>query len=47
MDSLELVHEWLNDEKNGRFLLILEDADDASQFFRMKSDGREMSNERE
>ena len=47
VDTLELVHEWLNDDQNGKYLLILDNADDASMFFRMKPDGREFSNERE
>ena len=47
VDTLELVHEWLNDDQSGKYLLILDNADDASMFFRMKPDGREFSNERE
>lgn len=47
VDTLELVHEYLSDSQSGRYLLILDNADDASMFFRMKPDGREFSNERE
>lgn len=48
VDTLELVYEWLCDqEQSGKYLLILDNADDASMFFRMKPDGREFSNERE
>lgn len=48
VDTLDLVHEWLSDqEQSGKYLLILDNADDASMFFRMKPDGREFSNERE
>lgn len=48
VDTLELVCEWLSDqEQSGKYLLILDNADDASLFFRMKPDGREFSNERE
>lgn len=48
VDTLELVHEWLSDqEQSGKYLLVLDNADDASMFFRMKPDGREFSNERD
>ena len=48
VDTLELVCEWLSDqEQSGKYLLVLDNADDASLFFRMRADGREFSNERE
>ena len=47
VDTLELVHEWMSDEQDRGFLLILDNADDASMFFRLKPDGRELSNERD
>jgi hypothetical protein len=31
-DSLKLVYEWLNDEHNGKWLLIVDNADDATMF---------------
>ena len=32
VDILHLVHHWLCDERNGRWLLILDNADDYSAF---------------
>jgi tetratricopeptide (TPR) repeat protein len=33
VDTLKLVYEWLSDEYNGEYLLIVDNADDASIFF--------------
>ena len=38
-DPLELVHDWLNDERNGNWLLVVDNADDATIFFPDKSGG--------
>jgi tetratricopeptide (TPR) repeat protein len=37
-DVLRLVSEWLSDEKNGRSLMILDNADDDDVFFRFDGD---------
>jgi tetratricopeptide (TPR) repeat protein len=39
VDILELVHEWLSDERNGEWLMTVDNADDAAVFF-----GNKMSN---
>ncbi|KAJ5359549.1 uncharacterized protein N7496_011962 [Penicillium cataractarum] len=39
VDILELVHEWLSDERNGEWLMIVDNADDATVFF-----GNKLSN---
>ena len=41
------MHDWLIDEQTEKYLLVLDNADDASMFFRLKSDSRAISNERE
>ncbi|KAJ5883102.1 uncharacterized protein N7473_009988 [Penicillium subrubescens] len=33
VDILELVHEWLSDERNGEWLMTVDNADDAAVFF--------------
>jgi tetratricopeptide (TPR) repeat protein len=33
VDILNLVHEWLSDERNGEWLMIVDNADDATVFF--------------
>jgi tetratricopeptide (TPR) repeat protein len=42
-DVFKLVHDWLRDEKNGRWLLILDNADDAS-VLSPADDGSQRSN---
>src|SRR6266480_2057102 len=37
-DILRLVSEWLSDEKNGRWLIILDNADDDDVLFRLDED---------
>ncbi|KAI9856827.1 MAG: hypothetical protein M1813_008764, partial [Trichoglossum hirsutum] len=37
-DILRLVSEWLSDEKNGRWLIILDNADDGGVLFRLGED---------
>ena len=36
VDSLELVSSWFNDESNSQWLLVIDNADDASMFFGTK-----------
>lgn len=38
VDSLQLVHDWLKDEETGKWLFIVDNADDASMFYGSKSD---------
>jgi hypothetical protein len=33
VNTLKLMYEWLSDEYNGEYLLIVDNADDASIFF--------------
>ncbi|KAL4796943.1 hypothetical protein BDV19DRAFT_360121 [Aspergillus venezuelensis] len=33
IDNLKLVYEWLSDENNGKWLMLVDNADDASNFF--------------
>ena len=40
-NKLDLVHSWLCDEQNGEWLLILDNADDASMFFTQKRYSRD------
>jgi hypothetical protein len=37
-DVFKLVHDWLRDEKNGRWLLVLDNADDAAVLFQRPLD---------
>lgn len=39
VDVLQLAYDWLNDEQNGNWLLIVDNADDASMFYASKSGG--------
>jgi hypothetical protein len=39
-DVFKLVHDWLRDEKNGRWLLVLDNADDAGVFSVRASDSQ-------
>ena len=39
MDTLQLVYEWLSDDYNGEWLLVVDNADDESTFYSKKSGG--------
>ena len=39
----KLVHDWLRDEKNGKWLLILDNIDDASFLLNLKAPVREVN----
>lgn len=39
MDTLQLVYEWLSDEYNGEWLLVVDNADDEAAFFAKKPGG--------
>jgi tetratricopeptide (TPR) repeat protein len=39
VDTLKLVYEWLSDEYNGEWLMVLDNADDAATFFGNRSAG--------
>jgi tetratricopeptide (TPR) repeat protein len=45
-DVFKLVHDWLRDAKNGRWLLVLDNADDAAVFAET-DDGSKLSNDSE
>ncbi|THW77844.1 hypothetical protein D6D18_09847, partial [Aureobasidium pullulans] len=39
VDVLQIVHAWLSDERNGRWLMILDNVDDNNVFFGSNQDG--------
>lgn len=42
-DKLKLVQDWLQDGKTTEWLMVVDNADDASMFFRTRSDGAQLS----
>ena len=45
VDTLQLVYEWLSDEYNGEWLLVVDNADDEAAFFAKKHGGPEQGQE--